>query len=46
MRNIRRELDAAATVGVSLTGSTLIGGGRRPPIDLYHGPFMRFGFKW
>jgi hypothetical protein len=46
LRDNRRELDAAATLAVSPTGSTLLGGGRRYPIDLYHGPFIRFGFKW
>jgi hypothetical protein len=46
LRDNRRELDAAATLAADPTGAILVGGGRRYPIDLTHGPYLRVGLKF
>jgi hypothetical protein len=46
LRDNRRELDAAKTLAANPNPTTFLGGGRRYPIDLTHGPFLRVGFKF
>ena len=45
LRDNRRELDAANTLAAGAGGTNLLPGGRRFPIDLTHGPFLRFGLR-
>lgn len=46
IRDNRRELDAAATIAANPNPTVLLPGGQRRPIDLAHGPLVRFGVRW
>lgn len=46
LRDNRRELDAAATIAANPNPTVLLPGGQRRPIDLAHGPLIRFGVRW